>query len=185
MEQRASNLEKLRASYEVHLKMRDGIENMFEAYKKSPGKNQGRNLASIKAGWKECVQTLCLIEAQTEALLGTFRFQIESKFRPFLFCFCVFANNFSSISQKISVELIGFARLCPGDVYEIQIKYGQSSKFRARTKISKDGSQTWDSTNFALKITVHDLLLFRVCFRIVSILMLFTNRFLTIYIFNR
>ena len=79
MEQRASNLEKLKASYEVHLKMRDGIENMFEAYKKTPGKNQGRNLASIKAGWKECVQTLCLIEAQTEALLGTFRFQIESK----------------------------------------------------------------------------------------------------------
>jgi len=136
MEQRASNLEKLKASYEVHLKMRDGIENMFEAYKKTPGKNQGRNLASIKAGWKECVQTLCLIEAQTEALLGTFRFQIE--------------------------KLIGFARLCPGDIYEIQIKYGQSSKFRARTKISKDGQQTWDSTNFALKITVHDLLLFRI-----------------------
>lgn len=85
MEQRASNLEKLRGSYEVHLKMQDGIENMFEAYKKTPGKNQGRNLASIKAGWKECVQTLCLIEAQTEALLGTFRFQIESKaalFKP-------------------------------------------------------------------------------------------------------
>jgi hypothetical protein len=56
MEQRASNLEKLKTSYDVHLKMRDGIENMFEAYKKSPGKNQGKNLASIKAGWKECVQ---------------------------------------------------------------------------------------------------------------------------------
>lgn len=94
MEQRASNLEKLKASYEVHLKMRDGIENMFEAYKKTPGKNQGRNLASIKAGWKECVQTLCLIEAQTEALLGTFRFQIESKTNKSLIITAAIWSNF-------------------------------------------------------------------------------------------
>ena len=72
---------------------------MYEAFKKSPG-NQYKNLTNIKNGWKECNQvkcekgipvicfdivifeyfkTLCAIEAQTEALLGTFQFEIESK----------------------------------------------------------------------------------------------------------
>jgi hypothetical protein len=35
--------------------MKDGIQNMYDAYKKSPG-NQYKNLANIKIGWKECIQ---------------------------------------------------------------------------------------------------------------------------------
>ncbi|RNA26685.1 FAM65A-like isoform X1 [Brachionus plicatilis] len=130
LETRITNLLKLKNSYVIHLKMREGIQNIYEAYKKTPSKNQVKNLANIKSGWKECIRTLCLIEAQTEALLGTFRFQIE--------------------------KLIGFARLCPGDVYQIQIKYGSNSKFRTRTKIAKDCSQQWDTTNFTFKISIHD-----------------------------
>ena len=61
------------------------------------------------------------------------------------------------------IELIGFARLCPGDTYEVLIKYGNSSKFRTRTKILKDNSQHWDNTKFTFKITVQDLLLIKVC----------------------
>ncbi|CAF0750161.1 unnamed protein product [Brachionus calyciflorus] len=136
LELRISNLLKLKNSYIIHLKMRDGIQNMYDAYKKSPSKNQIKNLANIKSGWKECVKTLCLIEAQTEALLGSFRFQIE--------------------------KLIGFARLCPGDVYQLQIKYGTNSKFRTRTKISKDCNQIWDNKNFLFKITIHELLLIKI-----------------------
>lgn len=61
------------------------------------------------------------------------------------------------------LELIGFARLCPGDTYEIQIKYGTNAKYRARTKIAKDGTQIWDaSQKFSFKITVHDLLLIKI-----------------------
>lgn len=52
--------------------------------------------------------------------------------------------------------MIGFARLCPGDVYQIQAKYGTNAKFRTRTKISKDNSQNWDNTNFTFKISIHD-----------------------------
>ena len=78
LEQRIGILTKLQSSYNVHLKMKDGIQNMYDAYKNSPG-NQQKNLSNIKSGWKECIQTLCAIRAQTEALLGTFQFQIESK----------------------------------------------------------------------------------------------------------
>ena len=69
--------------------------------------------------------------------------------------------NFSE-TDYILKELIGFARLCPGDTYEIQIKYGPASKFRARTKIGKDGNQTWDCSKFSFKTTIQDLLLIRV-----------------------
>ena len=55
LEQRISTLNKLENSYNVHLKMKDGIQNMFDAYKKSPG-NQNKNLANIKLGWKDCIQ---------------------------------------------------------------------------------------------------------------------------------
>lgn len=55
LEQRISTLLKLQNSYTVHLKMKDGIQNMYEAYKKSPG-NQKSNLANIKLGWKDCIQ---------------------------------------------------------------------------------------------------------------------------------
>jgi len=54
LEQRISTLNKLENSYNVHLKMKDGIQNMFDAYKKSPG-NQNKNLANIKQGWKDCI----------------------------------------------------------------------------------------------------------------------------------
>ncbi len=55
LEQRIATLLKLQNSYIVHLKMRDGIQNMYEAYKNSPG-NQKSNLANIKAGWRDCIQ---------------------------------------------------------------------------------------------------------------------------------
>ena len=78
LEQRIATLRRLQQSYTVHLRMKEGIQNMYEAYKKSPG-NQQKNLANIKGGWKDCIQKLCAIEAQTEALLGTFQFETESK----------------------------------------------------------------------------------------------------------
>lgn len=55
LEQRISTLNKLQNSYQIHINMKDGIQNMYEAFKKSPG-NQYKNLANIKNGWKECIQ---------------------------------------------------------------------------------------------------------------------------------
>ena len=55
LEQRISVLNKLENSYNIHLKMKDGIQNMFDAFKNSPG-NQNKNLSNIKHGWKDCIQ---------------------------------------------------------------------------------------------------------------------------------
>lgn len=76
-------------------------------------------------------------------------------------------------------ELIGFSRLCPGDTYEIQIKYGADAstnqsnsshsskskgcKIKARARIGKDAvSQTWNRDSFALKISLDELIHLRV-----------------------
>lgn len=58
LETRTSNLLKLKNSYVIHLKMREGIQNMYEAYKKSPSKNKVKNLTNIKYGWKECIKVI-------------------------------------------------------------------------------------------------------------------------------
>lgn len=72
MELRISNLEKLQASYDVHLKMKDGIQNMYEAYKNSPG-NQYKNLSNIKTGWKDCIQVY-LTKSQTNLIKAWLNF---------------------------------------------------------------------------------------------------------------
>lgn len=55
VENRIANLVKLENSYKINLKIRDGIQNMYEAYRKSPG-NQQKNMVNIKNSWKECNQ---------------------------------------------------------------------------------------------------------------------------------
>jgi len=72
LEQRISTLLKLQNSYVVHLKMKDGIQSMYEAYKKSPG-NQKSNLANIKVSWKDCIQVSSVTEFKN-LILGLFFF---------------------------------------------------------------------------------------------------------------
>ena len=57
VDNRVVNLTKLENSYKINLKLRDGTQNMYEAYRKTPG-NQQKNLANIKNSWKECNQVL-------------------------------------------------------------------------------------------------------------------------------
>ena len=57
LEQRINILSKLQTSYNIHLKMKDGIQNMYDAFKNSPG-NQQKNLSNIKSGWKDCIQVM-------------------------------------------------------------------------------------------------------------------------------
>lgn len=55
LENRISNLYKLQNSYQINMNIKSGIQQMFDAYKSSPG-NQQKNLNQIKQSWKECMQ---------------------------------------------------------------------------------------------------------------------------------
>lgn len=52
--------------------------------------------------------------------------------------------------------MVGFVRLCLGDVFEIVVKYGyQKWKFKGR--IEKNGIQRWDYLDFKFKVVIGDV----------------------------
>ncbi|CAF3470336.1 unnamed protein product [Rotaria sp. Silwood1] len=82
-------------------------------------------------------ETLCAIEAQLEAMLGTFILNLQ--------------------------EISGFSRICPGDEYELVIRYGQQ-KWKTRGRILKHdkNEQIWTRKIFHLKAKLADLLLIKI-----------------------
>lgn len=107
---------------------------MFNAYQQTTTKRD--SIDQVKLGLKECTQTLCAIEAQLESMLGTFVLNLQ--------------------------EINGFSRICPGDEYELLIRYGQQ-KWKSRGKILKHNKneQTWTKQGFQLKAKLADLLLIK------------------------
>ena len=57
--------------------------------------------------------------------------------------------------------MAGFARLCPGDVFEVTMRYG-SQKWKAKGRIEKDGSQRWDVADYIFKTLVGDIISLKV-----------------------
>jgi hypothetical protein len=53
--------------------------------------------------------------------------------------------------------MVGFARLCPGDVFEVTIKHG-TQKWRTKGKIGRNQTQHWDNSINTLKAVVGDIL---------------------------
>lgn len=105
---------------------------MGYAYAMSPGREREAALSSIKLGFKECSGTLKKIESEFECCIGSIMIEMKG--------------------------IQGFARICPGDVFEITIKYGEQQKWKTRGKILKDGKQQWDSQQVVFKSLLDDVL---------------------------
>ncbi|KAH3887636.1 hypothetical protein DPMN_011654 [Dreissena polymorpha] len=103
---------------------------MHRAYVTSPG-NQRNTLSSVKYGYKECTQNMCNIEAQLEAMMGTFNCKLKG--------------------------MAGFARLCPGDVFEVTVRHG-AQKWKTKGRIEKSGNQKWDIPEFNFKAIIGDVI---------------------------
>ncbi|XP_058411117.1 rho family-interacting cell polarization regulator 2 isoform X1 [Diceros bicornis minor] len=113
-----SKVDELYEAYCIQRRLQDGASKMKQAFATSPASKAAReSLVEINRSYKEYTENMCTIEAELENLLGEF-----------------------SIKMK---GLAGFARLCPGDQYEIFMKYGRQ-RWKLKGKIEVNGKQSWD-----------------------------------------
>ncbi|XP_064247222.1 RIPOR family member 3 [Passer domesticus] len=113
-----SKVEELYEAYCIQCRLRDGASNMKQAFSLSPATKASReSLVELYKNVQECTEDMCFIEGALEVHLGEFHVKMKG--------------------------LVGFARLCPGDQYEVFVRLGRQ-KWRLRGKIETDDSQTWD-----------------------------------------
>uniref|UniRef100_A0A8D2N9T8 FAM65 N-terminal domain-containing protein n=1 Tax=Zonotrichia albicollis TaxID=44394 RepID=A0A8D2N9T8_ZONAL len=111
-------VEELYEAYCIQCRLRDGATNMKQAFSLSPATKASReSLVELYRNVQECTEDMCFIEGALEVHLGEFHVKMKG--------------------------LVGFARLCPGDQYEVFVRLGRQ-KWRLRGKIETDDSQTWD-----------------------------------------
>lgn len=60
--------------------------------------------------------------------------------------------------------MAGFARLCPGDVFDITMRHG-SQKWRSRGRVEKTGNQRWENPEHTFKAVIGDGLNIKVLHR--------------------
>lgn len=87
------------------------------------------SLQELGRSLQECLEDMCLIEGTLEGHLGEFQVKMKG--------------------------LVGYARLCPGDQYEVLMRLGRQ-RWRLKGRIEPDDSQTWDEEERVFVPTVHE-----------------------------
>ncbi|XP_035870908.1 rho family-interacting cell polarization regulator 2 isoform X1 [Phyllostomus discolor] len=118
LEFHVSKVDELYEAYCIQRRLQDGASKMKQAFGASPASRAAReSLAEVHRSYKEYTENMCAIEVELESLLGEFCIRMKG--------------------------LAGFARLCPGDQYEIFMKYGRQ-RWKLKGKIEVNGRQSWD-----------------------------------------
>ncbi|KAM8967759.1 LOW QUALITY PROTEIN: rho family-interacting cell polarization regulator 2 [Pelodytes ibericus] len=113
-----SKVDELYEAYCIQKRLREGACKMKQAFATSPSSKAAReSLSEINKTFKEYTENMCSVEMEMENLLGEFYIKMKG--------------------------LAGFARLCPGDQYEIFMRYGRQ-RWKLKGKIEVNGKQSWD-----------------------------------------
>ncbi|XP_016071794.1 PREDICTED: protein FAM65B isoform X2 [Miniopterus natalensis] len=113
-----SKVDELYEAYCIQRRLQDGASKMKQAFAASPASKAAReSLSEVHRSYREYTENMCTIEVELESLLGEFCIKMKG--------------------------LAGFARLCPGDQYEIFMKYGRQ-RWKLKGKIEVNGRQSWD-----------------------------------------
>ncbi|XP_067853942.1 rho family-interacting cell polarization regulator 1 [Heptranchias perlo] len=136
LEFHVSKIDELYESYCIQRRLRDGANNMVRAYSVSQSSKEAReSLAEANKGHKEYTESMCTMESELENQLGEFHVKMKG--------------------------LAGFARLCPGDQYEIFMKYGRQ-RWKLKGRIEANGKQVWDGEEMVFQPLVTEFLSIKV-----------------------
>ncbi|KAM9682488.1 RIPOR family member 3 isoform 1-T1 [Dama dama] len=130
MEFHISKVDELYEGYCIQCRLRDGASNMQRAFARCPPSRASReSLQELGRSLQECTEDMWLIEGALEVHLGEFHVRMKG--------------------------LVGYARLCPGDQYEVLLRLGRQ-RWKLRGRIESDDSQTWDEEEKAFIPTLHE-----------------------------
>uniref|UniRef100_A0A8C4HMY8 RIPOR family member 3 n=1 Tax=Dicentrarchus labrax TaxID=13489 RepID=A0A8C4HMY8_DICLA len=137
LEFQISKVEELYETYCIQWRLCQGAVNMKRAFSLSPSTRASReSLLELNRNHRHSLQDMSVMEGELEILLGELQIKMKG--------------------------LIGFARLCPGDQYEVVVRLGRQ-RWRIRGRIESDDTQSWDEEemvflphihhNFEIKVT--------------------------------
>ncbi|XP_078097634.1 rho family-interacting cell polarization regulator 2 isoform X2 [Mustelus asterias] len=126
-----SKVDELYETFCIQKRLRDGASKMKQAFAMSPSTKGAReSLVEINRSYKENTEALCSLEAEIGSLLGEFHIRMKG--------------------------LAGFARLCPGDQYEIFMRYGRQ-RWKLKGKIEVNDRQSWDGEEMVFLPLINEL----------------------------
>ncbi|XP_008319118.1 RIPOR family member 3 isoform X1 [Cynoglossus semilaevis] len=118
LEFQISKVDELYETYCIQWRLCQGAVNMKRAFSLSPSTRASRDsLLELNRNHRHSLQDMSAMEGELEILLGELHIKMKG--------------------------LIGFARLCPGDQYEVVVQLGRQ-RWKIRGKIQSDDTQSWD-----------------------------------------
>ncbi|XP_067362156.1 RIPOR family member 3 isoform X2 [Channa argus] len=118
LEFQISKVEELYETYCIQWRLCQGAVNMKRAFSLSPSTRASReSLLELNRNHRHSLKDMSVMEEELEVLLGELHIKMKG--------------------------LIGFARLCPGDQYEVVVRLGRQ-RWRIRGRIESDDTQSWD-----------------------------------------
>ncbi|KAM9493247.1 rho family-interacting cell polarization regulator 2 isoform 2-T2 [Clarias gariepinus] len=131
-----SKVDELYEGFCIQRRLRDGASKMKQAFTASPStKGTRESLTEVNRRYKEYTENMGTFEGELENLLGEFHIKMKG--------------------------LAGFARLCPGDQYEIFMRYGRQ-RWKLKGKIEANSRQSWDGEEMVFMPLITDLISIKV-----------------------
>ncbi|XP_061074772.1 RIPOR family member 3 [Conger conger] len=130
LEFHVSKVEELYETYCIQWRLCQGAANMKRAFSLSPSSRASRDsLLELTRNHRHGLEDMCIMEGELEILLGELHIKMKG--------------------------LIGFARLCPGDQYEVLVRLGRQ-RWKMRGEIQTDDRQSWDEEEMVFLPHIHE-----------------------------
>ncbi|XP_036826732.1 rho family-interacting cell polarization regulator 2 isoform X6 [Oncorhynchus mykiss] len=127
-----SKVDELYEAFCIQRRLREGASKMKQAFSASPSTKATReSMSEVNRRYKEYTENMSTLEGELENMLGEFHIKMKG--------------------------LAGFARLCPGDQYEIFMRYGRQ-RWKLKGKIEVNSRQSWDGEEMIFTPLITDLI---------------------------